>query len=185
MEKFYIITNKEFQQEISNYKENEKKRNELIKEFFSKNGISGTGYYIGGTGFVGVPFDDIHKDGINLYIDDLDENVSKFGKQLLKQEFFENHSMRRFRKSSAILKDFQNMCVEKEIVINNHVPRIGMYFKELRFGGYSRTLFSHGGVFYLKIESSNHETITPLFDGFDEINGSDFYKAWEEVEKEK
>lgn len=183
MEKFYIVKNETFLKEIEDFKENENKRNSFIKEFFEENGIIGTGYYIRGNGFVNCPFDEKNKENIELYVDDCEENVSKFGKQLLKAVNFGDCYLRKFRKGCVILKDFQNKCIEKQIVINNHFHDEGYWFNELHFGGYSVARFSLDGVYYLKISTSRYKTITPTYGGFIEIKGSKFYEALEMYEE--
>lgn len=113
-EKFYIVTNEKFLKEIEDFKENKNKRNKFIEDFFRKNGISGTGYYICGTGLVNVPFEEQSKEEIRLYVDDCEENNQKFGKQLLKKEIFGDSYLRRFRKGCTLLKSFQNECIKKK-----------------------------------------------------------------------
>lgn len=182
VEKFYIVTNEKFLKEIEDFKENERKRNEFIKEFFQENGIVGSGYYISGDGFANVPFKEKNKENIFLYIDDCEENNQKFGKQLLKPTPFGDCYLRRFRKGCFLLKKFQDECVENEIVINSHFHREGDYFDELVLGGYSVTRFSYKGKYYLRIEASKYDSITPAHDGFEEIKGSEFYVALERYE---
>lgn len=183
MEKFYIVTNEKFLKEIEDFKENERKRNEFIKDFFQRNGISGTCYYIGGNGSVNCSFKEWSKDEINLYVEDCKENTEKFGKKLLKPVIFGDQYLRKFRKGCTLLKEFQSECIEKQIVINSHFHREGDYFKELHLGGYSLTRFSLDEKYYLRIETSKYGSITPDYDGFDEIKGSEFYKALEEFEE--
>lgn len=91
--------------------------------------------------------------------------------------------MRKFRANSKTLKEFQNLWIEKNIVINNHSIREGDYFKELHLGGYLVSRFKYENKLYLKISTTKYETITPDDDtGFTEIKGSEFYKALEEFE---
>lgn len=185
IEKAFIVTNEEFLKEIDDYYENELRRNDFIKEFFNNKGIAETGYYICGNGRINAPFKDYEKGDIRLYINDCEENERKFGKQLLKpRRFDDGSSMRCFRKNSAILKEFQTLCVEREIVINLHFHREGEYFKELGMGGYSATRFEYDGKYYLKM-STGHSGITPLYDGFEEIKLSDFYLAEESLESSR
>lgn len=183
MEKFYIVTNETFLKEIDDFKKNEEKRNEVIKDFFQKNGIAGTGYYIRGDGLVNCPFREGNKESIELYVDDCEENALAFGKQLLKKTDFGGCSLRRFRKGSAILKTFQSRCIEEQVVINNFFHREGDYFEELRFIGYSVTRLQFGGKYYLRMSASNVKSITPKYEGFEEIKGSEFYKVLEEYKQ--
>lgn len=181
--KFYIVTNEKFLKEIEDFEENERKRDEFVKEFFQKNDISGTKYYIRGDGFCNVPFKERDKEDIQLYIEDCEENNQKFRKQLLKKVSFKDNYLRRFRKGCSLLKTFQNECVEKGIVINNLSPREGDYFDELHMGGYSVARFFYEGKYYLQLETSVFKSITPTYEGFEEIKGSEFYVALEKNKK--
>ncbi len=183
VEKFYIVTNEKFLKEIEDFKENERKRNEFIKEFFRENGIVGSGYYISGNGFVNVPFEERNKGNIRLYIDDCEENNRKFEKQLLKPISFGNCYLRSFRKGCSLLKKFQDECIKNKIIVNSYFHREGDYFDELHLGGYSVTRFSYEGKYYLRIETSKYDSITPTYDGFEEIKGSEFYVALEKYEE--
>ena len=92
--------------------------------------------------------------------------------------------MRSFRANSKTLKEFQNLCIEKSIVINNHPICEGDYFKELHMSGYDVSRFEYDGKMYLRMNTSK-SSITPEYDGFEEINGSEFFRALEELEKGK
>ena len=186
MEKFYIVTNESFLKEIQDFNVHAEERRLLINEFFEKYGIAGEAYHISGDGSVNQPFKEDQKCHIHLYIEDCEENSKNFGKELLKPKklFFDSDvMMRSFRASSKTLKDFQNLCIERSIVINLHRVREGDYFKELRYGGYSVSIFVHDDKLYLKINSTNHNSITPEYDGFTEIKGSEYFKAYEALEK--
>ena len=186
MEKFYIVTNEKFLKEIDDYRKHEEERRILVNNFFENKGIVGEEYYISGDGFVNRPFKEHEKNNIRLYISDCNENDQKFGKELLKPTKLFSDSdvlMRKFRANSKTLKEFQNLCIEKNIVINNHSIREGDYFKELHLGGYSVSRFEYENKLYLKISTTKYETITPDDDtSFTEIKGSEFYKALEEFE---
>ena len=186
MEKFYIVTNEKFLKEIDDYRKHEEERRILVNNFFENKGIVGEEYYISGDGFVNRPFKEHEKNNIRLYISDCNENDQKFGKELLKPTKLFSDSdvlMRKFRANSKTLKEFQNLCIEKNIVINNHSIREGDYFKELHLGGYSVSRFEYENKLYLKISTTKYETVTPDDDtGFAEIKGSEFYKALEEFE---
>ena len=186
MEKFYIVTNEKFLKEIDDYRKHEEERRALVNDFFENKCIVGEEYHIGGDGFVNRPFEEYEKHNIRLYIADCDENNQKFGKELLKPTKLFSDSdvlMRKFRANSKTLKEFQDLCIEKDIVINNHPIREGDYFKELHLGGYSVSRFEYENKLYLNISTTKYETITPYDDtGFTEIKGSEFYKALEEFE---
>jgi hypothetical protein len=186
MEKFYIVTNEKFLKEINDYRKHEEERRIVANNFFENKGIVGEEYYISGDGFVNRPFKEHEKNNIRLYISDCNENDQKFGKELLKPTKLFSDSdvlMRKFRANSKTLKEFQNLCIEKNIVINNHSIREGDYFKELHLGGYSVSRFEYENKLYLKISTTKYETITPDDDtSFTEIKGSEFYKVLEEFE---
>lgn len=48
MEKFYIVTNEDFLNEIKDYNVHDEERRKLINEFFDEKGIAGHAYHIGG-----------------------------------------------------------------------------------------------------------------------------------------
>lgn len=187
MEKFYIISNKKFLKEIDDYKKQQEERRLLIKDFFKNKGIGGEEYHISGDGPVNCPFKEYEKHDIRLYITDCDENNQKFGKELLKPNRLFCDSdilMRKFRANSKTLKEFQDLCIKKKVVVNNRPIREGNYFKELHLGGYSVSRFEYENKLYLKISTTKYETITPDDNtGFTEIKGSEFYKVLEELEK--
>ena len=186
MEKFYIVTNEKFLKEIDDYRKHEEERRILVNNFFENKGIAGKEYHISGNGFVNRPFKEYDKHNIRLYITDCDENNQRFGKELLKQTklFCDSDTlMRKFRANSKTLKEFQDLCIEKNIVINNYSISEGDYFKELHLGGYSVSRFKYENKLFLKISTTKYETVTPDDDtGFAEIKGSEFYKALEEFE---
>lgn len=185
MEKFYIVTNEQFLKEISDYRIHAKEHQKLINTFFKDKGIVGEEYHISGTGQINVPFTDVNKSNIRLYVEDCNSNNEKFGKELLKpvKLFCDSDvKMRKFRANSKTLKEFQNLCVETKIVINNHPICEGDYFEELHMGGYDVSRFEYDGKMYLRMNTSR-SSITPEYDGFEEIKGSEFYKALEELKK--
>lgn len=188
MERFYIVTNEKFLKEIRDFRVRVKERKLLINDFFDKKGIANESYHICGDGFINEPFKEYKKKDIRLYVEDCKENNEKFGKELLKpiKLFCDSDVMfRKFRANSKTLKEFQDLCIERNIVINNHPIYVGDYFKELHFGGYSITRFEHDEKYYLRISTGITDTITPEYDGFMEIKGSEFYRALEEREGEK
>lgn len=188
MEKFYIVSNERFLKEIRDSKKHSEERRKLINEFFDKKGIAGECYHISGNGIINEPFKDFQKGEIRLFIESCEENNQKFGRELLKPTRLFRDSdvmMWKFRANSKTLKEFQNLCIERNIVINNHPIREGDYFKELHMGGYSASRFEYNGKMYLKMYTSRYDDITPEQEGFDEIKGSEYFSSLEEFEKNK
>ena len=186
MEKFYIVTNKGFLGEIDRYIENVKNQKALVREFFELHEIVGKEYHVGGNGFINCPFSEKEKGQIRLSILRCEANNAKFGKELLKPvKLFcdSNVMMRSFRANSKTLKEFQDLCVERQIVINIHEVRVGDYFKELHYGGYWSSYFKYKGKMYLRIDK-DVDSITPEADGFTEIKGSKYFKEKEAFEEE-
>lgn len=184
MEKFYIVTNQEFLEEIEAYKKNRLSQNAIIKKFFAENGIKKTGYCIRGNGMVNVPFHECDKKDITLYIESCPENDALFANQLKKERTFDDGSkMREFRKNSPIMKAFQDLCIKENLVINVHFHREGDYFKEILCSGYSVSRFECDGNYYLCIVA-DRDSITPIYDGFIEIKGSEFHAAKERYLKQ-
>lgn len=176
VEKFYKIKNDKLDKEVVFYKNESKKRNELIISFFKTHGIEGSEYYISGNGFCNTPFEEEDKMKIILCISE--ENADKFAQHLKKKSICPRTVQ--FKKSSKILKEFQQKCVEKKIIINLERIRVGEYFEELQYGGYSTDgLYEKDGDYYLKISTTKFETLTPNTTGFEEIKGSEFYKIKE------
>lgn len=178
MEKYYIVKNINFQNQIKLDKENEKTQKKFVNNFFEENEISGNLYYLCGTGLCNMPFRDYEKENIRLYIEDNEKNNEIFGKQLKKSKI---DGLKQFRKNSELLKRFQDACIEEQIIINLRGIRPGDWFKETELGGYRSQIFEWDGNIYLKIEKRSVDSITPIYEGFEEIRGSEFYKALESV----
>ena len=130
MEKFYIVTNQKFLEEIEEYKKNRLRQNEFIKRFFAEKGIKGIGYHICGNGRFNIPFEESDKRDITLYIESCPENNLLFGKQLKKERTFNDGSkMREFRKNSPIMKEFQDLCIKENLII-----KILCWIKFIKYG---------------------------------------------------
>lgn len=188
MEKFYIVTNPEFLKEIEDYKANTAAQKVLVNEFFNDHEIAGSEYHVCGNGLVNTSFTERDKHNIRLYILGCEENNKKFGKELLKpvKLFCDSDvKMRSFRANSKTLKAFQDLCIERKIAINIHSVRIGDYFKELHYGGYTASRFEYKGKHYLQIIKNDCDSFTPEHDGFNEIKGSKYYTILEQFEAEK
>lgn len=179
VEKFYKIKNNRLEKEVIFFREENKKRNELIRDFFEKHGIVGTSYYMSADGLFNRSVEEYKKSGIRLCIGL--ENTEKFADQTIKNSICPETIQ--FKKSSKILKDFQQECVNRQVVINLQCIEMGLYFKELRYGGYSTDgLHEKDGFYYLKISTSKFDSITPAEDGFEEIKGSEYYTVKESID---
>lgn len=177
MERFYIVTNKEILDAVAKYHLNKKANTRFINEFFDKHGIDGNTYYLGGNGRVGVPFEEYNKKDITLYIENTENNISKFGHDFKKNSRYPNLS--ELKKTSKLLKAFQDECVSNKVIVNLEDVNFGEYFKGLHWGGYIRTYFEVDDVAYLSIQSTNGKDIIPEVDELQEIKGSEFYIAYE------
>ncbi len=178
MEKYYIVKNENFQNQIKADKENERYQKKFMRDFFEKNGIIGNAYCLCGTGLCNTAFRDDEKENIRLHIEDNEKNNEIFGKQLKKSKI---EGLKQFRKNSELLKKFQDACIEEQIIINLRGIFPGNWFEEMQFGGYRSRIFEWDGKVYLKIAKDSVENITPLYKGFEEIRGSEFHKALESV----
>ena len=183
MEKFYVINNQKYLDELSNYRKADRIRNAFIKEFYESHNIEGKSYYMGGNGRVNCAFSEFNKTDISLYIPDNEKNVEQFGKMLkVPRRDGRFDGLRELKKKSPLLKEFQEECIKKQIVINLWYPRTGDYFHEIQYGGYKRTTFELNGITYLSI-NADVDSLTPKEEGFTEIKGSEFYKALEAAEE--
>lgn len=176
VEKFYRVNNKSLAKEVDFYIKENKKRNTLIKEFFEKHGIEGDVYYITANGLCNKAYKDELKSNIKLCIGL--NNAEKFSDHLKKNSIC-NDTVE-LKRSSKILKDFQNECIKRSIVINLERVGVGHYFKELEYGGFSTGgLHAKDGYYYMKISTTKFGSITPKYDGFEEIKGSEYYAVVE------
>ncbi len=177
MERFYIVTNEEILDTVKKYCLNKRANTKFINEFFDKYGIDGNTYYLGGSGFINTPFEEHNKKDITLCVENTENNVSKFSSDFKKNLRFSN--LFEFKKSSKLLKTFQDDCISKRVIVNLEDVNFGLYFKELHWGGYTRIYFELDGVSYLSMRTTNGKDIIPEVDGLKEIKGSEFYIAYE------
>ena len=179
MDKFFKITSEEFKKEVEWYIETTKAQNEFIKKFFEENNIDGTQYYIRGTGMCNCEFEERNKVNISLSFMPTENNTKLYGKDF-KQSLCDG--LVALKKTSKLLKKFQDECIQNKVVINLLRIRVGDYFKELQYGGFGTNgLHEHGGAYYVKIHTSDHDSITPIKEGFHEIKGSEYYAVVESL----
>lgn len=184
MERFYIVKNEKYLESIKRDQELSQKRNAFVKKFFEENGIDGSTYILHGNGRMNIPFQECDKKGICLEIEDTDNNNEQYGSQF---KVSRHEGMQAFRKSSSLLKKFQDECIQNETVINLFETRTGDYFKGIEMGGYSHSLFMSDGELLLRVttERYNRQDFSPKFEGFNEIKASEFFTAKERYEVSK
>ncbi len=182
IEKYYIVENPDFIKESRFLKKAKKDRNQLIVDFFEEHRIDGDYYYFSGDGSVNKPFSEGEKRDICLSISLTEQNKKNFGDQLKKNP--RRNGLFDFKKSSPILKAFQDACIESQVIVNLWDSFIGDYFSELHFGGFSHRNFEINGKMYLEIVSNNYDSVTPEKEGFTEIKASTFFEALEELEEQ-
>ena len=179
MKKYFIINKEaEYYKDFVEYRKLETQQRKFINKFFNEYNIEANDYMISGNGFCNVPFDEYDKSEIKLYIIPTDNDEKNFSKMLCKPH---DYGLCQFKKSSKISKDFAQRCIDEQIVINLHEPRIGDYIKSLIFRC-NTTRFMYDGVIYIKVESDylTNETVIPV--GFDEIKASEYHLKLEEME---
>lgn len=179
MERAFIISKEtDYYKRVEKYIEDSKKQKEVVKDFFIKNEIDlSTQFYVSGNGFINRPFSEHDKSDINLYIIPSEKDELKLNKALCKP--IEN-GLRKFKKGNKLLKEFQNMCIDNNVVINLDYPDLRGYFKSLEYRGYKRSSFHKDENIYLLVESP-YLSKDEMLDGFTEIKISEFYKLQESL----
>lgn len=179
MEKFYKVSNKEYLESLVQDRNNKQKQGEVVFPFLLKHEILCDVCLVSGDGGMNKPFTEKDKGNINLWLEDK-TYPEAIEKQLKKAN--KRNGMRGFKKNSKILKEFQDLCIEKQVIINIFETREGDYFKNLHLGGYSMKRFIANDDLYLRMISKFD--FEPEYDGFEEINASEFYLALEAVKNE-
>jgi hypothetical protein len=175
---FIVLKDSEYSKDLDKYVELSNEQKKFINKYFDEKGIEAKAYIISGNGSINEPFEDWKKDDIRLRIEATENDLIKFGKMLCKK----GDGLNRFKAKSEIGKDFAQRCVDEKVVINLHEPWLRDYFKSLGYRGFGFHRFTNNDNMYLKIDSDCvSSTDTPK--GFIEVKLSEFYKAYEEVEK--
>lgn len=165
---------------VNKYRFNKKNQKEFIRRICQEYDIDGDKYILSGNGFVNSPFTECYKTDIRIRIEATENNLEKFNKELTaKKEIYPNCKLVGFRKNSKTMKDIQQKCIDEHIVINLCKPRVGDYIKELAYGGYRHQEFEYNDKYYVLVESDKLKD-EPI-DGFEEIKGSEYYTALEEL----
>lgn len=176
MEKAFKISKEhDFYKRLENYRNLVKSQKEFVFSFLEEKGVESQAYYAGGTGLCNRPFAEWKKRDIELGIFATDDDLEKFGKQLCKPS---NNNLSYFKKNSKILKEFQDRCIEKEVVVNICKPSVREYFPSLEYFGFSSMLLEKEDCLYLKIECDKVKDLNTT--EFTEIKMSEFYREQEE-----
>jgi hypothetical protein len=182
MEKaFRIESNAEYYIALEKYIANADEQRRLVNEFLKNHNIEANKYRVGGSGFVNKPFKEFNKDEIVLEILPTEKDKENFGKMLKKEN---DYGLCGFKKKSKISKEFQDYCIETNMIINIHQPDLRDYLKSLDWYKYSRSLIKHEDIYYLKVQSDLLKD-DDIPEGFTEIKISEFYKVVEESKEDK
>ncbi len=168
---FKIVVGSKVHEEWTQWVETREINRLFINEFFTKYGVESNPYTFGGDGYCNVPFEEDNKNKIYLGIKPTEDDLASFGSQLCKPN---NRGVSYFKKSSKILKDFQQECIDKGIVINQTPLEIQGYFKSM---GYTRHRVSHvpfDDTWLVKIEN-DYLAADDNPEGFEPIKLSEYY----------
>lgn len=181
MEKAFIITKEsKYSKELDNYIDLCNQQKKFINKYFAENNIEANAYHMGGNGIVNCPFKQSDVKDIYLSIEPTENDLIKFEKMLCKKN---EYGLCRFKKSSSLLKDFAQRCIDEKVVINLWQPRISNYFKSISYKGCGMTRFVLNDVMYMKIDS-DYLKDSEVPKGFIEIKLSEFYLKLEEHQAE-
>lgn len=181
MEKaFKLVIGSDIFEAWRSYFENRKFNRLAIDKFFEEKGIEANAFYTGGSGFVNKPFDEDEKREITLGIIPTELDLEVYGKQLRMPD---KNGLRMFRKGSAILREFQDYCIQEKMIVNIMQPDMRDYFRSMEWSGYKRHIIPYQDTYLIKIESE-YLSNDDVPEGFEEIKLSEFYAHLEQLEKE-
>ena len=179
MERAFIIEKEsKYYRRLNICKQYMDERNKVVNDFFNKNGIESTEYHMGGNGRCNAPFYHWEKEEIYLYIIPTDNDLTNFKTSFNKPL---QNGLRKLRKNSKLLKEFQQICIDEQIIINITEPNLRDYFQSLGFNGYHQTRFIKNNNLYLLVESDYLDK-KEIPKNFIEIKLSEFYKIKESLE---
>ena len=179
MERAFIIEKEsKYYRMLNIYEQYMDERNKVVKDFFNKKGIESTEYHMGGNGRCNAPFYHWEKEEIYLYIIPTDNDLTNFKTSFNKPL---QNGLRKLRKNSKLLKEFQQICIDEQIIINITEPNLRDYFQSLGFNGYHQTRFIKNNNLYLLVESDYLDK-KEIPKNFIEIKLSEFYKIKESLE---
>lgn len=181
MERSFIVTKEsEYYQDIIKFFQRKKEQSDFVSKFLKEKGIESKKYVLSGDGWVNTPFSKNHKNDIGFEIIPTDNDSKNFGKMLCKPK---DYGLCAFKKTSIILKEIQEKCVQEKIIINLYEPRTGDYFSDLSMGGYNINRFKYDDKLYIKLNSSFLTDKSKIPEGFIEIKISEFYNTKEKLEE--
>ena len=179
MERAFIIEKEsKYYRMLNIYEQYMNEQIKVVNDFFNKKGIESTEYYMGGNGRCNAPFYHWEKEEIYLYIIPTDNDLTNFKTSFNKP--LEN-GLRKLRKNSELLKEFQQICIDEQIIINIIEPNLRDYFQSLGYKGYHQTRFIKNNNLYLLVESDYLDK-KEIPKNFIEIKLSEFYKIKESLE---
>ena len=179
MERAFIIGKEsKYYRMLNIYEQYMDERNKVVNDFFNKKGIESIEYHMGGNGRCNAPFYHWEKEEIYLYIIPTDNDLTNFKTSFNKPL---QNGLRKLRKNSELLKEFQQICIDKHIIINPTEPDLRDYFQSLRHKGYYQTRFIKDNNLYLLVKSDYLDG-KEIPKNFIEIKLSEFYRAKESLE---
>lgn len=159
MEKFYIV--KEGSQLHNDYwkwKNSIFDNNKIVNDFFARNGIESTQYWISNNQIGIVP---------------TENDEIKFEKQFTKYAL--ENGLYMFKKNSVIGKAWIKQAADMKI----YYKPSPSWYNSVIVGRSSSRLFDYSGILYCSYSAERVEMPENMFQ---EIKGSDFYKIMEEME---
>lgn len=150
----------------------------FINDFFDRYGIESNSYKMGGDGGVGIPFFERDKDKIYLAIIPTKNDLEQFGKQLRKPN---DKGACYFKKSSKVLKAFQQECIDNQIVVNTHYVDLRFYFKTMKWFGYHSSIAPYEDTWLVKV-ASDYLAEDDVPEGFIPMKLSEFHINVESLE---
>ena len=179
MERAFIIEKEsKYYRMLNIYEQYMNEQIKVVNDFFNKKGIESTEYHMGGNGRCNAPFYHWEKEEIYLYIIPTDNDLTNFKTSFNKPL---QNGLRKLRKNSKLLKEFQQICTDEHIIINITEPNLRDYFQSLGFNGYHQTRFIKNNNLYLLVES-HYLDKKEIPKNFIEIKLSEFYKIKESLE---
>lgn len=180
MKKFYHVTNQNCINCFRSDREIMKHRNEVVQEFFDAHGIDGREYALYAPGArigtitnVDMPITEEEKYKICLRIEGTPNNKEKLKEHV---SCYPNEKTSLiFRPDSELLHEFQDLCVERQVVVR-HCPTKPCYFFT---NVWDRVFMSHfflSDDLYLMLDTDRYDgdDFEPAADGFEELTEEEY-----------